>query len=332
MDNSPPLLKQTPKVRGNFLSDSMGLAPQPPQSEEISKSPYASQPSYSPATSLSHANSSHQLAPGSYKETGSPATPAKMLHEIADSGESHANHEEFVEQRRIFAKSPVNMEVVWYAVNVQGKLLTDIFSTVYDVVARDVEWVALAFTDQLSITDQSLVAPLTLKQAERMILELELAPMLTRRKCRQLLRNLRDASYKRMGISFGYRGWSPKGKAAAKWVNVTSSKMLQSQKSLLATEFQSNSNIDFREVFMESLFSIALMETQADPESVLMAFFDVYHLRYNHRTYILQLLQYNKEHSPHKNHKNNTLQYLRTSSGACLGRFSSEYFAKTPSI
>ena len=96
--------------------------------------------------------------------------------------------------------------------------------------------------------------------------------------------------------------------------------MIQSQKDMLAREFQHSSQIDFQEVFVEALFYIGLKDVEQDPQVALLAFFEVYHFK--DRTYILELLRYNSVHSPWRHYSNNTLQYLPSSSCASLGHFS----------
>ena len=161
---------------------------------------------------------------------------------------------------------------------------------------------------------------MTLKSALKIIFELELP--ITKKACRKLLLRLRDAYYQRRGLipSQQQRGWSPTGKVARKWSKVTTSKMIQSQKDILAREFLHNIQIDFREVFVEALFCIGLKDVEQDPQVALLAFFDVY--RFKDREYVLELLQYNAIHSPWKHYSNNTLQYLPSSSCASLGHFS----------
>jgi hypothetical protein len=185
----------------------------------------------------------------------------------------------------------------------QGALLTTVFSYVYGVCSKDIEWAALAFTNQLTQRDQSMASPLTVNKALKIIRELELP--IRGQACRTLLTELRDASYQRRGMEVPH-----------------------DPRSLL---WDTSSPIDFRDTFCEALFRIALLHgggMEHDPQEALLYFFDVY--RFKDRRYILEVCRYNTNHScdPRTHYNNNTLQYLPMSTGASLGKFSSEYLKK----
>jgi hypothetical protein len=319
---SPPALVQPPMQHP--VKNPVDPRAGPPADTQV---PFPHSPPLQP-TPTSPPSSEQSLLDSDVAAQPTPTSPPSSEQSLLDSDVAAMPSALLHRQRPtspLPREEPFNMEVVWFSVNAQGALLTTMFSNVYSVTSRHLEWVALAFTNQLQKRDQS---PLTLKSAFKIIYELELP--ITKSACRKLLLRLRDASCRRRGIpSPDGGGWSPTGKATSRWSNITSAKMIQSQKDILAREYLRNSRIDFRDVFVEALFRIALKDVVQDPQVALLAFFDMY--RFKDRQYILRLLQYNMDHSPWKHYSNNTLQYLPSSSCASLGRFSTtEYFESMP--